>query len=375
MILIICYTRKMDRGNANRLYIAVVSLSLFTAIADLGMEVTSNMAPLTEAQRVVCCVSTYLYLALRNANNLVLLLFLLTLTRTTFLIRKRSTQIVLLLPYLCILFVLLQNPFTHNTFTITAEAGYARGPWMAAIYGIALIYGIIGLVYCVYCRRFLPKYKWIALLSVYVLAHLAVLIQLFHHELLLEMFFTALGELLILFSIMRPEERMDSEVGMQSWFSYQTDLNNIIHTGEAVQIVIIQILNCREIRNFLGDHRYNAYLSEIATGIRAFPWRHPHQVELYYERPGTIYLITGPDETDAEHIRENLMYGAADSLKQYSEMGVRPETQVCLIHCPKDLDNVKDIISLGHRFPKIGSRKQHTFHASDIVNSRDFAIE
>ena len=84
MILFVCHSRRMIRGNANQLFITLVLLSLFSALADLGMEIADNAAPLSEAGRLACGVCTYVYLALRNATNAVLLLFLLELTKTTF---------------------------------------------------------------------------------------------------------------------------------------------------------------------------------------------------------------------------------------------------------------------------------------------------
>ena len=375
MILIICCSRKMTKGRTNRLFIFLVLLSLFSTITDLGMEITSNAAPLSQTGRIVCCVSTYAYLVLRNGNNLVLLLFLLSLTRTTFLIRKIWVRIVLVFPYACILVMLAQNPFTHNVFTVTAEKGYARGPLMLAFYGIALIYGLIGLGYCIYCRRYLPANKWIALLSVYILAHAAVLVQFLRPGLLLEMFCTAIGELLIMFSIMWPEERMDSEVGMLSWSSYQSDLRNILLSGEHVRIIVIQLMNCREIRNYLGDHNYNMYLSEIADGIRSIRWNRQQHIELYYERPGSMYLITETYDTESENIAERLLSEIGESTRHYAEQGICLEPQICTVRVPEDLKNAKDIISLGHRFPQIAGHRQKIYQASDIVSGQTFTIE
>lgn len=375
MILFVCFSRKMTKGSANQLFILTVLLSLFSAVADLGMEITSNMAPMPESVRMICSISTYAYLTIRNANNVVLLLFLLALTRTTFLLRKKWVQITLCLPYICILVMLVQNIFTHNAFSVTAEEGYTRGPLILAFYGIALFYGLMGLAYCIYCRRFLPLNKWSSLLAIYILAHLAVLIQFFYPKLLLEMFFTALGEMLIMLTIMRPEERMDSEVGMLSWASYQADLRNIILSREHVQIAVIQLLSCRELRNFLGDHSFNEYISEIANGIRALRWKHPYRIELYYERPGTIYLIADNDEGDLENLGQRLLSEANDGIKSYIDKGARFESQICLIRCPDDLQNIDDIISLGHTFQKHGSHRQTVFHARDILNSQAFTIE
>ena len=45
MILFVCHSRRMIRGN----FITLVLLSLFSALADLGMEIADNAAPLSEA--------------------------------------------------------------------------------------------------------------------------------------------------------------------------------------------------------------------------------------------------------------------------------------------------------------------------------------
>ena len=375
MILIICYSRKMVRGTANQLFVVLVLLSLLTTAADLGMEITSNRAPLSEKGVLFCSVCTYLYMILRSANNVLLLLFLLALTRTTFLLRTKRAKAVFSIPYIFALILIAQNPFTRNVFTVTAAKGYARGPLMCAIYGIALIYGLGGLAYCIYCRRYLLLIKWYALLSIYVLVHIAVLIQLLRPDLLLEMFFTAVGEMMVMLSIIRPEERMDSDVGMLSWTSYQSDLGNIILSGEHVQIIVIRIANFRELRNYLGEHKYNRYLSELGNGIRALHWKHSRGIELYYERPGTIYLIADGDETGTDQIVERLQSGSGSALGHYEEIGVSFDPEVCLIRCPEDLHTAWDIISLGHNFQNIDNRGQAVFLAGEIVHSRNFAIE
>ncbi len=244
-----------------------------------------------------------------------------------------------------------------------------------AIYAIAMVYGLTGLVYCIYCRRYLPANKWAALLTCYLLAHAAVVIQFFHPELLVEMFCTALGEMLIMLSIMRPEERMDSAVGMLSWASYRSDIRNIALSGEHVRIVVIRLLNCLEIRNFVGDHNYNQYLSEVADRIRAVRWTHRHRIEIYFERPGTIYLITDTDESGSEDAGERLLAEVGDLIRGHVKMGVCFEPRVCLIRCPEDLQKAEDVISLGHIFLQIDERKQTVFRASDIVHSRTFAME
>jgi FOG: EAL domain len=375
MIVVICYSRKMSKGTTNQLFLSLVSLSIVSTAADLCMVILGRRLPLSGVECAFETALAYVYLASHNAANAVLQLFLLSLTRTTSLFKKRSNRIIFNLPNIVIFLLLAQNPFTHTVFTVTAEAGYARGAWMPLVYAMAAVYGVSGLAYCIYSRRFFPTGKWAALLTMYILTFSAVIIQFLCPELLLEMFFSGVGAMGVMLSIMRPEERMDSLVGMGSWNAYQEDLKNILLSGERVQIVVIRLQNAQEIIGYLGDHQYNGYVSEIAKAIRELQWKHRHGVELYFERPGAIYLIGGEDEAGMENISGRLLRESGDRLRKYGEMGVRFEPQVCLIRCPDDLRNAEDIIGLGHRFHRIDAGKDNVFRAGDIVHSRVFAVE
>ena len=375
IILFVCYSRRMTKGNANHLFISVVIISLISAVADLCMEIPQIVLPMSQSSSVLCTVSTYIYLITRNATNVVLLLFLLHLTQTSFLIRNKLVKTIFCLPYIVILILLAQNPFTHSVFTVSAETGYSRGPLMLVLYVIPFLYGIAGVVYSIFCRRYLSLGKWLSLLSIYFLAYTAVFIQFIRPHTLLEMFFTAVGEMLVMLAVMRPEERMDSEVGMLSWASYQWDLKNILRSHEHVQIIVIQLQNGREIRNYLGDQKYNDYLSGIADGIRSIKWKHPHRVELYLERPGTIYIITEADDSLTDSAVENLLITVGEGVRKDSNTGVRSETRICLIRCPEDLNKAEDIISLGHKFPKIDNGERSVVPAGEIVNSKNFNVE
>ena len=375
IILFVCYSRKMTKGSANKLFIVLVLLSLFSAIADLGMEIPNSAKPLSSTGLIICSISTYLYLIFRNATNLVLLLFLLELTRTTFLIRNKFIKIAFFLPYVVILAMLIQNPFTNTAFIVNAENGYVRSPLMYVFYGIASLYGIVGLIYCIYCYRYLPLNKWGSLLAIYILGHSAVIVQFFFPYLLLEMFLTAIGETLITLAIMRPEERMDMEVGLLSWSSYQTDVKNIMLSHEHVKIVVIKITNSREIRNYLGDIKYNKFIVEIADSLNLINYKHPRRIVTYFEKPGTIYIIASDDEPNIDNIKYELLEKSQSKLKKYADLGIHFKPQICLLSVPEDLSSYDDIIILGHKFQYVYKDDEKMCYARDIIKSKSFAIE
>ena len=168
---------------------------------------------------------------------------------------------------------------------------------------------------------------------------------------------------------------MDSEVGMLSWASYRSDLRNILLSGERVQIIVIRLLNCLEIRHYLGDQKYYAYLSELARGIRAIRWKQPHRIELYFERPGSVYLITDSDDTVTESGGQKLLSVISEEIWRGADAGVRFDAKACLIHRPDQLQGAEEIISLGHIFQKFDKHNRTVVSADEIVRSESFVVE
>lgn len=374
LILFSCFSRKMTKGHVNRVFLLLNFISLICAVTDLSAEWLAASSPLSPAALALTHVLYYIYLLLRNSSLVVYLIFLFTVTRTEYRIRPLWVRLLLWLPNALMLIALLQNPFTHNVFTITAEGGYTRGPLLNLLYLTALIYGLGGAAYCIYCKRFLSASKWAALISIYVLLFIAVLVQFFRPDLLVEMFSTAIGTLMVMLIVMRPEETMDTSVGIRSWGAYQMDLRNVLLSNEKTQIVVVQMTNALEIRSYLGEDRYNAYVSDIADEIQQFYWKERGRVEMYFERPGTFYLLVDLPDADLAAVIPQYLAQSRERIRKFTELGVRFEPHICLIRYPDDLTKMKDILNLGHKFTQLAPGNAAFCRASDIVQSRTFEI-
>ena len=205
LILCTCYIRGMNKGRANRLFIVMVSLSLIATIFDILMEKFAWPLPLTQTRVALGTAFSFGYLLTHNFSTVIYFLYLFSVTRTEYRLQSLGVRLLTWLPCGAMLILLLQNFFTHNVFSFTVEAGYSRQPLMGLLYGIAFFYFLIGTLYCLYCRRYLLTSKWIALISVYVLILASVIIQMMEPKLLVEMFATSLGVLMVLMLIIRPE--------------------------------------------------------------------------------------------------------------------------------------------------------------------------
>ena len=145
LIICTCVARRMTKSRAEKLFIMVSGLSLVCAILDVWMEFVVNPIPLTENEVLLGTIISTSYKFLHNASLLFYLIFIMVITRTVHKIRSRMHHFLLYMPMMLLVALLVQNLFTHNVFSVTAQDGYMRGPLLAGVYIVAALYGFGGM--------------------------------------------------------------------------------------------------------------------------------------------------------------------------------------------------------------------------------------
>ena len=375
LILITFFRRRLARYPAYRMFFFLTFLSLLCSILNISMEFIVNPTPLSQAEVVLGMLISFCYKWLRNGSMVIYLLFIFSITRTEHRFRKMTARLILWAPNAVLVFLLIQNFFTGNVFTVTAEGGYARGPLLMVFYLVTALYAIAGVAFCLSCRRFLSTSKLLLLLSVFLLLAVAITIQMLLPNYMVEMYFTSIGLLMLMLLVVRPEEAIDSSVGCGSWQSFQNDLHVMLYTRSRLRISVLHLPNAHEIRNYLGDQQYFAFIRQILDSMQAYTESLHVNGMFYFEHPGNIYLIMDEDEPDLEIITKECLMAAKDTVRRIGFRVVRFNPLICLIRCPEDLSQEYEIIKLCHRFQTLGSGNKTWFRASEIVRSRDFAIE
>ncbi|MBR2707182.1 MAG: EAL domain-containing protein [Mogibacterium sp.] len=372
LIIYACFVRRMTTSRAERLFLMVNVLSLICAVLDIWMEYVVNPVPITEGAAALGMWISFTYKLLHNLSFVFYLLFVFVITRTLHRLRSRLSRIAVWTPFIVLAVFLVQNFFTRNMFTVTAEGGYSRGPLLILVYIVAGIYGFAGMFYTIYCRKYLENSKWAALLSVYLLIFAAVIAEFFYPRLLVEMFAIAVGVLLVLNLVMRPEETMDGYVVIRTRRAYENDLRNSILSGDNFQIVIVQMENASEIRSYLGEHRYYTYMNEIVDEIRQLYASNHIHIEMYFERPGIIYLILDDPDFDVSSVVSVFIEGVYSRTKEFMDMGVQFEPRICTIRCPEEMGDSSEILELGRTFTMLGSPDRIIYSASELKKHPDF---
>ncbi|MBR2798074.1 MAG: EAL domain-containing protein [Clostridia bacterium] len=374
LILFTCRIRGMTRGRANRLFLMVNGMSLACAILDIWMEFTVNPLPLSRGAVALGTAISFAYKFLRNASIVIYFIYIFTATRTEYRLQPLKNRLFLWLPDGVLVVLLLQNFFTHNVYVITAEGGYARGPLLWLVYAIAFLYVVVGIAYCLYCKRYLIASKWIALISVYALTLVSVLMQMLNQQLMVELFASAIGVLMVLLLIMRPEETIDGTVVVQGWKAYQRMLDYILKGNQHVQIVVVKMMNAEEIRSYIGDKAFHDYVMEVAAEIDKLYYELHTHIDLYFERPGSFYLIIEDAKLDVKSLVPSFVERTTRRVRRFAEQGVHFEPKFCIIRCPEDLKEYQEILNVGHLFTRLGDPNQTVYDAAELVHLRDYDV-
>lgn len=375
VLLLALYIKKLTVGLTNRLFLLMLWLSFAATAADLVMEFVVGNPPLSNVEVYVGYFLSYTYKVLRNATNVLYILFLFAVTRTTFRLRKWWAKAILVTPYLFLLGLMALDTATHNVFLITAEGGYERGPMILWLYVISSLYAVGGIVYLFTARRYLAMDKWVTLTAFYILVFVAVYIQMLYPKYLVEMFATAVVFLLHVLIVLRPEEITDPETGLLSFTGYQREVRKLVLSRQSAHIIVVRFINANEVRSYLGENVYNAYIRQAADEIGERFKQADLSWEMYFERPGSLYIVVDDDEYEGQYDLLELFAERRKELDEFTRTGVRLLPRVCHIRCPDDLDQDEDIFYLGHEFFGMVPYEQVYTEASELLCSGNYKLE
>ena len=377
IILYTNYVRRVTKGSANRLFFSIICVALVSALCDIVADGYEPFLPLSATGVKIVAIANYAYFYTRNLIPPMYLVYLLASTRTGFYLRNRLSKFLITLPYLILLGFLFTNPFHHKVFTVTAEEGYVRGPLLIIFYVISIFYSLLGVIYLFYCSRFFKQGKWISLMSMYFLGFVGVFIQYFFPNMLIEIFSMSIAFLMVILLVMRPEETIDVNVGLPGWRAYREELEKIVKLKRPVHINVVRYINAPQVREYLGEEKYNKYIMEIARVVEDHRVKNNVSAELYYEAPGNIYFIIEKkfEEVSTEEMFRAVSNQIRNATQDIEKAGVYLRPRMCRINFPQDVNTVEGIIQLGHSFPEMLKEGQRCINASELVGTQRYKIE
>lgn len=370
--------RRATKGVVNKLFLAVLSVSTLTAVFDIASVLAESVYIKGNTDYyALLYVFNLFYLFLRNGTAFSFVFFIYAITRTTYKIRSIKSRFLLGIPFWILVTLLVTNALHGWVYTIDPVNGYRHGPVFFLFYVVSSAYMIYGAAYLIKFRKFIAADKFITLIAIYLIQVIAVLMQAFIHGIYFEMFAMALDCLLMVLIVVRPEELIDLSVGLLSWKAYRNEIKKITYSGHPVQIVVLKIVNAVQMRAFIGEHRYNEYIFNLASAIDKFSAKNNFHVEIYYEAPGYLYVIF--DEKYSDYDVYSMLPLAFNTIREKlhsaSELGLEVECKMLVIHYPEVAVGEEDLIKLGHNFTSIMPFYQDYVKAEDLIVTQRYELE
>lgn len=316
-----------------------------------------------------------LYILLHNLTIPAYTLFVIAFTNTWHKLKgNKPILAAITIPSVCITAVLLTNFFTGKIFYFDENHVYHRGDNMIILYILALVNMVVCTLYVFKYKKLFSAQKLFALTSMLPFEFLAVLLQLFVPELLVEMFANAVALFLVLTTVRRPEEIQESVTLLKNLNAYTTDVRQDFSNKKPFATIIINISNFVALHQILGYDGANELLKITAKKLVDINNELKTRAELYHIQKGRFRFVVSGErikmaETAAEMINEELKKSI-----NVSGMGLNLIAYVCITNCPDDIDDLKTLLRFGidlhERLPYTGQ----VLRASELVGKQGFEL-
>ena len=372
VILLGIHARRMTQGRTNKIYISMVVLSMVATVCDFLPYWFQY--PLSKGELFFANLVNYAYFFSRNLCILLYILFVFSASRTWHQIKKKTHMIAITMPYVVLSVALIWNMFQPKLFYISAVTGYERRSMIFVLYAMSGLYVLLAVIYLFYCRRFIDKQKWLALLSMIVLTLIAVTIQGLDEEVHLEMISMAISLLFMLLFVQRPEEQMDVYTQVFGWKAYRAELQKILITKQKVVIGIITFTNAAEMRAYLGEDRYNEYIKDVLRKIEENSKSLKNDKMIFFEYPGRVYIIVDSQDEYCEESARYVLEFLERAVHRGGESGAVLKPIHTILKFPEQLTSADEVINFGHNHEHFFTADKKFALAEEFLERDDFEI-
>ena len=372
MLLFSVFFRKMTVGMSNRLFIVLTSVTLATTVSDI----LSVVVPYSGSgiMNVVCNGLQYAYLALRNTMAPVYIFYLISLTDTWHKLKNNIVfKLCMIIPYMVIIAMLISDAFTDDVFYFDENGAYTRGPAMPVLYVCSFFYLTAGCMYVIRYRKLFTAEKLLSIGAIFPLTLVSLAVQWVFSGLLVEMFASALSLLLIIITVQRPEELLDSLTGLCKYSAYGIDMKRNYANEKHVGIILINISNYSSMHAILGFDNLNAMLRNIADRFAAINKEEKLRAGLYYLDRGRYRFVVGESQWDkmertAEKINKELKQSII-----FNQMALNLIAHVCIAHCPDEITEFEALMAFGNELNDM-PYSGRVIKAADIAKENRFRL-
>lgn len=351
IMIAVLFLHKIRGSRTNKLLMAIYINVLLTTIFDLWSEAYNIWFLAQDSDSAFRYMLYYGYFLSRNLTPPLFQLYLCSVTDTWHILKKRRwMQLLFAAPYLMVCLLLFFNLFCHNVFCFDQNLIYTRGPLFYGLHFCAFLYFVTGIVFLLIYRKVLAIDKFLALLCFYPWNLVAIMIQAFIPEYLVEMFLNTMSLFLVSNVVQRSEELIHPLIGIRSHIAYTSDMKKALYLRKPVRVLLAKIVNYESLLTILGYDACNCLMKQISEQMQtAFHSKH-HSADLYYLENG---LFAAVSEVEELGYYRNAALCFSDSIHGGVQMGkleLEMNACLCVFRCPQDFEDYEKMMSFVNTF-------------------------
>lgn len=368
--------RRLTKGRNNQLFLAICVSILLTGVLDILTEYLDHMAGISDYYTMLRFLLDSLFFLVHNSTLPLYLLYVCSAMGLWYKIERRLELFHLCTVPFCIdLLIIFSNPWNKLLFYFDSDLNYQRGPLFIFLYVIAFIYIIVSIVMIVKYRYLLTKARYLALITFVPINALSAFVQMLFPEYRIEIFASVIVSIVVAVTVHRPEETIDSIVGVQSYaaFIYETRTN--FAAKSPVTYLFIKFDNYLTLRKNLGIDNYLLLLRIFTEKTESICKAMHFSYEYFYLGQGRFAIVTSDNKYDAllDAGRTLLAYMQEPVKLRHLEVRVNP--RVCIVRCPEDIDNEESLLNFVATFQNKLPNEKRVLSLEQVAKSKDFRIK
>ena len=364
-----CIFRKMTSGVSNRIYLVILFSAIVATVFDI-IAVTLDNADSRNDFALYAAHSGYLI-----AHYLIAplhLFFVISLTDIWHKLRRNTIlQMLIFLPSFIVMIAFILN--INNNMLFSVKYGYERGTWFPMLYAAAILYVIYDIIYIIRYNKMFDFDDIASITAVLPIYMVAMVVQAFFPNVLVEMFGIAAGLLIISIGVQRPEDYIDSFTQLMKHSAYAHDMKRSYYNGKHVNIIMLNIANFQSIQAMIGFDLAMHILKEVADKIRQINTEWSAGAGLYYLDNGRFRLVFDWNEySKAEDVANVLNRELKNA--SFNGLDISLEPFIVLARCPEEISEFKMLMSFGADFHKKNYYTGQVIKANEIFNQNQLDI-
>lgn len=243
-----------------------------------------------------------LYFVFHSTLSVCFTLYIMNVTGTS-MNRKKGFFIIFLIPYIVSELIVLTNVFTNFAFSMEGSV-YKRGPLMPLLYGLGIIYIILGFVYFFKFKKAVSKEDSISIGSAIVFATIGIIIQALFSSILVELFAESVAILGLMILLEEKAGHIDIVSGTKNRLAFADTNKKMINSKQHYTIVLVNLSNLDVFEKLYNDKDIDRLIKSVASYLVS---KSNFQDVYYYKHNGFAIIIDQKNDINIDTLQSEIL--------------------------------------------------------------------